>query len=260
MAKSEWTESSLFELIRGKYPPDRFGVLRHVPDGTSGHKSRTADAVAMGLWKSVGFYLHGFEIKVSRADWQKELNDIHKSAAIGKFCNYWWIVAPDGIVCVDEMPSDWGLLCPRGNGLKVVKAATRREAEQVDAPFLASCFRQIQSQCDETRIRDDIRHEVRKEWAENRQREIDMATKAAKSERDALQKRVDNFESKSGVRIDLWNSGDIGLAVATLLKWHGRGPDRRFEEMKETASEIVAMCESLERILGEVALEKAETK
>ena len=42
-----------------------------IVDGFAGG-GRYADAIAMNLWPSRGLAVHGFEIKISRGDWQRE--------------------------------------------------------------------------------------------------------------------------------------------------------------------------------------------
>jgi hypothetical protein len=66
--------------------------------------------MALSLWKSRGYELAGFEVKVSRADWRVELSDASKAEVWTDVVDRWWIVAPKGIVPVDELPAPWGLL------------------------------------------------------------------------------------------------------------------------------------------------------
>lgn len=66
--------------------------------------------------------VHGFEIKCSRADWLRELEDPSKAQTWKRFCHFWWLVVSDKDIIKDgELPDGWGLLIPRGKGL-VAKA------------------------------------------------------------------------------------------------------------------------------------------
>ena len=45
------------------------------------------------VWPSRGLYLHGFEIKVHRNDWLRELKNPAKAEEIAGYCHFWWVVA-----------------------------------------------------------------------------------------------------------------------------------------------------------------------
>lgn len=57
-------------------------------------------------------HVHGCEVKVSRADWLRELRtEGSKSYAWRQWCSYWWIVVPTAdIIKEHELPKEWGLL------------------------------------------------------------------------------------------------------------------------------------------------------
>ena len=54
------------ELLRQRFGPPHFAFLEQVRAG-AGFDQRTADAMAMGLWKSRGLDLHGFENQARQA-------------------------------------------------------------------------------------------------------------------------------------------------------------------------------------------------
>ena len=73
--------------------------------------------------------VHGFEIKVSRADWLSEHRTAGaKSELWRSYCNYWWLVVPHReLVKPAELPDGWGLLA----GVKSLRAVVK--PERVDA-------------------------------------------------------------------------------------------------------------------------------
>lgn len=73
MSNAAEVTAELEVLLRERYQGRDWAFLLQVPDGTGMAKSRTADALAMGLWPSKGLNLHGFEVKASRSDWLAEL-------------------------------------------------------------------------------------------------------------------------------------------------------------------------------------------
>ena len=121
-----WTEDSLFEFIKHTYKWPKFSTIRQVASepGFGGISLRWCDAIVIPIWPSAGVHLRGFEIKCSRADWQRELSDMDKSKPFREICGEWWIVAPEGVVKKEELPDGWGLAIPARTKLKKVVKPT----------------------------------------------------------------------------------------------------------------------------------------
>src|SRR5690606_19847130 len=143
---------------RARYPIPSWALITEVPNATSTGKTRSADALAIGCWKSVGIQMHGFEIKVARSDWLREIQDPSKALPFQRHCHHWWLVAAPKVVRVEEMPAEWGLMEPGTNGLRVKKGASLLSPELVTFPFLAALMRRaVQSTLDDQRIWDITR-------------------------------------------------------------------------------------------------------
>lgn len=127
-------------LLR-RFAPPECAVVFEVAQSTGHAARRHLDAVAMELWPSRGLALHGIEVKVSRADWRREKADPEKAEEIARFCDYFWIAAPEGLVPVAELPSAWGLLELKGEVISERRAARKTEAEELTRPFLAALLR-----------------------------------------------------------------------------------------------------------------------
>lgn len=107
-------------LLR-RYPPERgYRAFFEVE-----WRQTRVDALVLGEWASQSYALHGFEIKVSRADWLRELRQPHK-AALAAETDYWWLVSPPGVATPEELPPGWGHLQLGARGLKVVRPALSR--------------------------------------------------------------------------------------------------------------------------------------
>jgi hypothetical protein len=112
--------------------------------GMSGGAERYADGLAVSVFPSRGIWFAGIEVKVSRSDWLRELKDAAKSEAIQRFCAYWWIATPPGIVKVEELPQTWGLIeVGEGGKCKRVKAAPELQPEPPSVSFVASVMRSL---------------------------------------------------------------------------------------------------------------------
>lgn len=104
------TSNDLHEAVRNTYPAPNFMYLKEVRDATGFDAVRSADAIAIGMYRSCGRLIHGFEMKVSRTDWQKELKNAAKAESLMRYCHRWSLIVPDAsIVHPGELPTTWGL-------------------------------------------------------------------------------------------------------------------------------------------------------
>lgn len=131
-----WTAKELLTRLEARYPRDRAWILFSEVPVRGGH--RRIDGLALNL--SGGHHeLQGFEIKVSRQDVLKELNDMRKTEeGLMPYVNYWWLVCPRHLVKDRELPEGWGLLVPHGQGLKIaIQAPPRADVRPLD-PYVCS--------------------------------------------------------------------------------------------------------------------------
>ena len=222
LAKVEWTEGLLIEQITRRFRPPEWAVLSHVRDATGARAGRTADAIAMNLWPSRGLEIHGFEVKISRTDWLKELKNPIKADEIARYCDRWWLVVSDkAIVLPGELPGSWGLLYPQGSGLRCEQAPDKLKAEPIDNLFLAAILRRAHESINSSETmrmkyqegRKDGEHRTR----ERLQAEIDETTRDNKKLKDLY----DEFQKASGIdlRKFSWHEpGKLAEAFNTVLK------------------------------------------
>lgn len=181
------TEASITELLRQKYAAPEWAFFAGVPDATGFQKRRTADGIAMSLWPSRGLHLYGFEIKVSRSDWQKELQDPTKADAFARYCHCWQIVAPKGVVKVEELPPSWGLLevTDKGNlrSKKAVEIAEPRE--QPGLAFVAALLRSASK---------DLESQFARVWHQAATEARDKTLATAKAKTEAIERAVTRRE------------------------------------------------------------------
>lgn len=141
---TKWTAKSLMAKLRARYDERQWAFFENVPNGTGYSQKRTADAVAMNLWPSGGLALHGFELKVSRGDWLRELRQPEKASEVKRYCDFWWLVASsDDVAKNDSMPEGWGLMVVRNGNLVVEVDAPKLEAATLDRTFIAALVRKV---------------------------------------------------------------------------------------------------------------------
>lgn len=114
------TTSNLRGFVASRFAAPEWCTLFELAIGNG---RRYVDAIAFNLWGPRGYQLHGFEMKVSRGDWLRELKNPAKAEDWYRWCDRWWLVAPKGVIEAGELPATWGHLEVRGSRLvTVVKA------------------------------------------------------------------------------------------------------------------------------------------
>lgn len=201
------TSSDVLQAIFTKHSGPEWVRFAEVANSTGAHSRRRADAVCMAIWPSKGFAIHGFEIKVSRADFLHEMKDITKAEAVGQFCDYWWLAAPVGMVRVDELPERWGLMELQKNGLKIKKQAPQRDAPtDITRGFMASLLRKSRD-ADDVYIRSQI-----ETGSEALRKSLDQQFKVKQTRAMEQSKRnkewIETFEDKLGVPFQAFENAE----------------------------------------------------
>lgn len=87
------------------------GVFLPEVGWNGGTSNSRADALYVGFTGSSGRLLIGHEVKVSCADWRRELDKPGKADAWADQCHAWYVVAPStAVVKPEELPHGWGLM------------------------------------------------------------------------------------------------------------------------------------------------------
>jgi len=107
-----------------------------------GGENRIIDAIAINMWPSRKYEIHGFEIKVSRNDWLHELKTPSKADFFVGQCDKFSIVSIDGLVKKDELPEDWGLIVLRKSRLFTVVRAKKTYRATPSRRFYTNLIRQ----------------------------------------------------------------------------------------------------------------------
>ena len=147
--------TELLEMLSKMYTPPSRAFIPEFRCGTGYSRDTRADAIAMELWPSArdGIEIIGFELKVSRTDWLRELKNPYKATPVKQFCDRWYLVVSDANIVkdFDELPHDWGFIFPIPPGhpenqtdaprLTFYKPAPKLDALPPDRAFLAALAR-----------------------------------------------------------------------------------------------------------------------
>jgi hypothetical protein len=231
---------------RGEYV-----VLFDVPNVIGYKQERRCDAIAIGMWQSTQRLIHGFEIKVSRADWLREVRDVSKADPFIEQCDRWWLVTADlAIAKSGEIPESWGWLTATKSGLRIQRPPKPLPQDQATIKRLwafALIRRAAESRDDRLqRAMEAYRDEIDKR-TEERLKNAEARAMPALSE---LKRRVEEFEKASGINLEDWRIGNV-RALARRLRSigdfgsFGRTLDRQIEELQRLMKNIAQVREAV---------------
>lgn len=215
--------SEVKAALRGYYKSPEYALMFEVASTTGAMRARRADAIAMNLWPSRGLLIEGIEIKVSRSDWRRELDNPAKAEEIAQYCDQWWIVAPKGIVQDHEVPALWGYkVVSEGGMIRTVKQAPKQDVEPLTRNFVAGMLRRA-SEADEAEINAMVERRVASA-REDIQKQIDREV-SRRSER--YEKLVEKMDVLKEHGVDLSDRYGTGSAES-IARWIAIG--KAFEQ------------------------------
>ena len=243
------TSADIKALLRRRYAHPEWALCFEVANGTGQHARRYADALAMNLFPSRGLAIHGFEIKVSKADFKREIENPEKSASVQQYCDHWWIVAPSAAVDESLLPITWGWLRVDGERLVAAKNAPPLEAKPVDRKFMAALVRRA-NEADAAEVDKLVSVRV----AEQRQRDHEHMEREIKSRArkgEEATKQLEDLKAKLGDDWGYLDAPGISEAVRVLrAAGIGRTYDnlRKLERDMKTATK--RLSEALDGVTG----------
>lgn len=224
-----------------KYQPPEWCLYYEVADDTGTRQSRYADAVAMSIWPSRGYQLHGFEVKVSRGDFLAEMRDPTKADAVGQFCDFWWLVVPKQMVVVEEVPETWGLMELTKAGLRIKKQAPKREAVEPSRGFMAALLRRGQDM-QQAHVQKAI-EEGEVSRRANMNREIERRTKDTREKAEKNAEWAREFERAFGIKPKQYTP-PARMAETFKIAERIAGEFGALEQIRNTAKRLVEDIDS----------------
>lgn len=209
----------LESLLREKYPRDKYALLFDVPDAVSLDQKRRIDALAFGCWASLGRSLEGFELKVSRSDWLRELKNVNKADPFVALCDRFWLVTADSSIAkLDEVPACWGWMAATKSGLRIQRPASKLPGcgESFPRSFVIGVMRRLQ---DDLLASPDVRTYIDtkvREATEGVEQKIKWATQRATNDLERNRDAIAEFEKASGIQFNQYSMGSIGHIVKQL--------------------------------------------
>jgi len=256
------TEAEMFALLRQRICRDGGNgpaaiVVPSVRSAAGFDARRTIDAVSLGLWPSRGMLLDGYEIKVSRSDWLRELKNPEKAEEFARLVDRLWLVIADPDIVKDgELPDGWGLLVRRGSQLRQEVEARRLHGARTLPPgfgraFLVPLMRAAHA------VPPDVRDELRAEA----ERQVRWRLDQAEASLRRLREQVAAFEKAAGIAIVeyAYASADDAAKRGVAFKAALGGEDA-IDGLRQSAAMIARVAGRLHTQALEIAGVEAEAE
>lgn len=231
-----------------------------IPEPQAPGTQRRCDLVRISMWLSRGTGIDAHEIKVTRSDWLRELDDPAKAEAWWPYCTRWWLVTPPGLVHDGELPAGWGLMeLPKSGRRFKVRVQAAAKDPTITTALLVELLRRADNarlaELDTLRSKhaDDLRAAVDKIRAEQDRTTLDRQT----SDRLRL---LEQLEAAIGMRLDHygWDDqklpkvepGELAAALADVrdhvtITRRREETDRYLRELRRAASSLLARLQDL---------------
>ena len=238
----------IFRSLKSVFPHPAHTLLSQVRNGTGFTRSpRTADALAVSTFPSRGLWLAGIEIKLYLGDWKRELANGEKAEAIHKYCHYWYVAAPEGLIPQAELPETWGLI-EVGKKTRIVVKSVKQDPKPIDMLLLGSILRNVGESCVPMQAVEDMAKARAEKLAERDAHDL-----------KSLRQSIADFKASSGIDLAAsgyhWDWGDIGKAVKIVRNSGITRECDLLQKLRERAEEVSVACRM---ILDSVAKNKDE--
>jgi hypothetical protein len=247
--------TDLLNALRDHYikPGDTRPGCAFLTEVTAPNRANRADAIHVGMWASRGYTVDVHELKISRADFQRELDKPAKAEAWWPHSNTFWIVAPHETIAPPEMlPAGWGLMVPGGRGRKFKKIV---EAEfrplQPSTALLAALLVSMETD------RNNALEAQRQRLGERHYAEVQAIKREVGYRRDpATVQRLelmDRLEKLAGFRLTDWDYG----TSATPETWaeairNALTEYRASQQISETLAALDAQADRMKQAAAEI--------
>lgn len=266
-AKSKaFTTPEVNQMLWNKYTDKgEYVLLFDVPNVVGVRQERRCDAIAIGMWQSTGRLIHGFEVKVSRSDWLREVKDVSKADHFIEQCDRWWLVTGDiSVAKPEEIPEAWGWMTATKTGLRIQRPAKPlpQDETRIKRGWAFALIRRAAERGDANSPEFQAQLAKHREQESRRAKDtLDREIARIVPQYEVLQKKVDKFEQDSGMKLDDWRLGNVGKLARKLhaISDDGyRGFNRMLQDQIRSMESLVKnMREALEAV-GDPALTENE--
>lgn len=210
------------QLLLNRYSDTRrFAVAQEVGNQT-GYQARRLDMVVVDVYRSSGFTVEGIEIKISKSDLRKELQDSSKHNIFFDDLDYYSLAAPREIIDKDIIPKHWGIYAAEFKDgewkLKTIRKPLSLHDVQlttIDRAFFACLTRALACQSPTASALAEAREEGHKKGVEDEKRNASYLVREAQESTDKLRSYESLFQE-----CRLWGAENIekGIREFTVFR------------------------------------------
>lgn len=212
--------------------------------------SRTIDAIVFDTWPGPGLHLHGLEIKTTKADLRRELQNTKKFHDFANHLDLFSIVAPKGIVDLKLLPPKWGLyILTDDDNLRARRKPLMLHDEggrkTINRSFAAAFVRAL--------ITRSLSHEATaaaySQGREDGEQSADYDKNVALDKLEKIQTSIDDFEKSSGIKITNWQAGQMGEAVNLIIKGGIKSRIRYAPDVRKLGEHLIKLADELDELV-----------
>ena len=221
----------------------QYAIATEVGLSTGGSRRRI-DMVIVNCYNSNSFRIDGIEIKVSKADLRRELEDPDKHVAFFDLLDYYTLACPEGIADLSLLPPKWGLIEVSEDGRAWYRRRPLALHDEVNRTvtrgFFAGYVRAIQQYSPSKKALEAEYQRGVKDGHEAEKRHMRYQQERLARETDRLD-RLDRLER----RFDLWGHEDIDQKLDEFERFRKAQPDWVIRSMKSTIAQLNKTIEAL---------------
>ena len=238
----------LFDRLRLRERDGEIFLLE-VGDGAGFGNRGWSDAISMQTWPSKDLVIRGYEVKATRSDWLRELDNPEKNRKWQQACDEWYVVAPKGVVVLEELPPAWGLLVPKGE--LQLRIASRPGAPSsykgiISRGLLAAVFRAAANE--RKALETDARREIEENVEKRHRAQMERYQREA---RDWEKRHMELVEALGGHRWDDFGKLKKLAAAVRQIEANGDDPKKLLAELRTRFERTASRIENIENDLWE---------
>lgn len=212
--------NTLEKALRTKYSLPEFALETEITLAAGG-KERRIDVLVMGLWPSTGQKLFGFELKVDRRDFLREIADHTKAEGWMQVVDAFYFVTTPGVVQAGEIPAGCGHLELRGEKLMTKAYPIHKGTQQPIPRSVTARMIARMAEANERRMRDaqqEMRREALADAGKSLEREPLVArTKMLEEELRKERERTTDLCKLAGIDPHDWARHQTLLRACTIM-------------------------------------------
>lgn len=252
------TANDVRKALRNRFNDNRkYAVIEEVGLSTGGG-TRRIDMVVFDCYSSDGFRVDGIEIKVSKSDLRRELEDPAKHAVFFGCIDFFTLACPKEVTegMMNVIPPKWGILQVNEDGsTKYIRrplAQNDNINKTLPRGFVASSIRAVVAQQPSTIELQEAYNQGRKDAEEGYKRQVEYQHDYVRKQYDRLQ-TLDEIE----MRFNLW--GDDVNALKEFEAFRKNNPTFIKRDI-ETAKKALTKIEDYFKVIEEEGASCPEKK